>query len=155
MAHPLVKLLNHCHGKGGGNGKKVCNIEISTDAMFDVMVKRFHEYKRQLMNILQVIYRYLLIKDTKKEARKFTKKVVIFGGKAAPGYYDAKAVIALINAATESMVDDYLKRVRQHARKKFVVGFGMDLFGSDGLSYVIMLSSICYFSFALTRYKVV
>lgn len=86
--------------------KKVCNIEISTDAMFDVMVKRFHEYKRQLMNILQVIYRYLLIKDTKKEARKFTKKVVIFGGKAAPGYYDAKAVIALINAAARVINND-------------------------------------------------
>lgn len=52
------------------------------------MVKRLHEYKRQLMNILYVIHRYLTIKDTPVHERqsKFIKRVVMIGGKAAPGY---------------------------------------------------------------------
>ena len=54
-------------------------------------MKRIHEYKRQLMNILYVVHRYLAIKDTPKHERqgKFVPRVVMIGGKAAPGYYTA------------------------------------------------------------------
>ena len=54
------------------------------------MVKRLHEYKRQLMNILYVIHRYLSIKDTPVHQRreKFVPRVIMIGGKAAPGYYN-------------------------------------------------------------------
>lgn len=63
-------------------------------------MKRIHEYKRQLMNILYVVHRYLAIKDTPKHERqgKFVPRVVMIGGKAAPGYYTAKVIIELINA---------------------------------------------------------
>lgn len=55
--------------------------------MFDVQIKRIHEYKRQFMNILYVIYRYLTIKDmTPEEKSKVVPRTVIFAGKAAPGY---------------------------------------------------------------------
>lgn len=67
---------------------------INVDAMFDVQVKRIHEYKRQFMNILGVIHRYLKLKESSEEC---TDRVVIFGGKAAPGYHIAKLVIKLIN----------------------------------------------------------
>ena len=66
--------------------------------MYDIQVKRIHEYKRQLMNILSVIHRYLAIKETPQAQRasKFVPRVVMIGGKAAPGYYNAKAIIKLI-----------------------------------------------------------
>ena len=80
--------------------KRTQGIEIRTDAMYDVMVKRIHEYKRQLMNILYVIYRYHDILSTPESQRdqKFVPRVIFIGGKAAPGYKDAKGIIKLINS---------------------------------------------------------
>ncbi|PIL26155.1 hypothetical protein GSI_11910 [Ganoderma sinense ZZ0214-1] len=70
---------------------------INTRAMFDVQIKRLHEYKRQTLNIMGVIHRYLTIKDmTPEERKKVNPKVVFFAGKAAPGYYIAKLTIRLI-----------------------------------------------------------
>jgi len=68
--------------------------------MYDVQVKRIHEYKRQYMNILSVIDRYLRILDTPENERaaKFVPRVVCIGGKAAPGYANAKAIIKLITS---------------------------------------------------------
>ena len=78
--------------------KKNCNIDIDESYMFDVMVKRIHEYKRQFMNCLYCIYRYNKIKSMSPDERKnVTKRVTFFGGKAAPGYALAKNVIKLIN----------------------------------------------------------
>lgn len=82
--------------------------DIPIDSMYDVQVKRIHEYKRQLMNILYVIYRYLTILDTPEHerARKFVPRVVMIGGKAAPGYYNAKAIIKLINCVASTINND-------------------------------------------------
>ena len=61
-------------------------IRISEDALFDVMVKRIHEYKRQLLNIMYVIYRYQWIKSlSPAERAKVVSRVVFFGGKVAVG----------------------------------------------------------------------
>ena len=66
--------------------------------MFDIQVKRIHEYKRQFMNILYVIWRYLWIKDLSPEDRKsVVPRTVMFAEKAAPGYVNAKRIIKLIN----------------------------------------------------------
>lgn len=74
-----------------------CSITVDPKALFDVQVKRIHEYKRQFMNILQVIYRYMSMKSmTSEQLANTVPRVVIFGGKAAPGYYIAKMVIKLI-----------------------------------------------------------
>jgi len=88
--------------------KDHCGIDIPTEALYDIMVKRLHEYKRQLMNILYVVHRYLMIKDTPKEKRaeSFVPRVVMFGGKAAPGYAAAKAIIKLINAVGHKINGD-------------------------------------------------
>jgi len=65
--------------------------------MFDVQVKRIHEYKRQNLNIMGVIHRYLTIKTlSPAERKKVLPRVVLFAGKAAPGYYQAKLTIRLI-----------------------------------------------------------
>ena len=84
--------------------KERTGIEVSPDAMFDVQVKRIHEYKRQLLNILQVITRYNAIKAGQKAG--LAPRVVIIGGKAAPGYYMAKLIIRLINSVAEVVNND-------------------------------------------------
>lgn len=78
--------------------KSTLNININPSALFDVQVKRIHEYKRQQLNIFGVIHRYLTLKAMRPEERKKQQpRVSIFGGKAAPGYWMAKQIIHLIN----------------------------------------------------------
>ncbi|HRK42761.1 MAG TPA: glycogen/starch/alpha-glucan phosphorylase [Gemmobacter sp.] len=72
-----------------------CGVTVSPDALFDVQVKRIHEYKRQLLNILETIARYADIKAN--PTANWVPRVKIFGGKAAPGYVVAKEIIHLIN----------------------------------------------------------
>ncbi len=88
--------------------KDKTGILIPIDALYDVQVKRIHEYKRQLLNILYVVHRYLTIKDTPKNERdaKFVPRVVMIGGKAAPGYYSAKVIIELINRVSVVINND-------------------------------------------------
>ena len=87
--------------------KKNCNIDIDETFLFDIMVKRIHEYKRQFMNCLYCIYRYLQIKKMSHDERqKVTKRVTFFGGKAAPGYALAKNVIKLVNMVANVVNND-------------------------------------------------
>ncbi|TAN44287.1 MAG: glycogen/starch/alpha-glucan phosphorylase [Nitrospirae bacterium] len=71
-------------------------IEVNEHSMFDMQTKRIHEYKRQLLNLLHVITLYNRIKES--TADNFVPRTVIFGGKAAPGYFMAKLTIKLINS---------------------------------------------------------
>ncbi|KAJ8061821.1 hypothetical protein OCU04_009614 [Sclerotinia nivalis] len=78
--------------------KTTTGVTVNPAALFDIQVKRIHEYKRQQMNIFGVIHRYLTIKALNPEQRKkLAPRVSIFGGKAAPGYWMAKTIIHLIN----------------------------------------------------------
>jgi glycogen phosphorylase len=70
-------------------------VQVSPDAMFDVQIKRIHEYKRQLLNILETIAHWAAIKGNPNGT--FVPRVKIFGGKSAPGYAVAKEIIHLIN----------------------------------------------------------
>jgi starch phosphorylase len=72
--------------------------------MFDVQVKRIHEYKRQHLNALQVVAQYLRIKNGQVEG--LAPRTVIFGGKAAPGYAMAKLIIRFINGIAETVNAD-------------------------------------------------
>jgi len=76
--------------------KRDCGVTFNPDALFDVQVKRIHEYKRQLLNILHVIHLYDRIK--RGDAVGIIPRCVLIGGKAAPGYLIAKRIIKLINA---------------------------------------------------------
>ncbi|KAI6090176.1 glycosyltransferase family 35 protein [Hypoxylon rubiginosum] len=79
--------------------KSANDITVNPSSLFDVQVKRIHEYKRQQLNIFGVIYRYLKLKEMSPEERKKQlPRVSIFGGKAAPGYWMAKQIIHLVNA---------------------------------------------------------
>jgi starch phosphorylase len=79
-------------------------IVVDPDSLFDVQVKRFHEYKRQHLNILYVITLYNRMKNNPKVD--ITPRTVIFGGKAAPGYFMAKRIIKLINSVAEAVNND-------------------------------------------------
>ncbi|EPS25190.1 putative glycogen/starch phosphorylase [Penicillium oxalicum 114-2] len=79
--------------------KDVTGYSVNPHSLFDVQVKRIHEYKRQQLNIFGVIHRYLKLKAMSPEDRKkVVPRVSIFGGKAAPGYWMAKSIIYLINS---------------------------------------------------------
>jgi starch phosphorylase len=80
------------------------DIEVNVDAIFDVQVKRIHEYKRQLLNVLHVIHLYNRIKSGDTE--NWVPRCVLIGGKAAPGYYMAKKIIKLINNVADVVNSD-------------------------------------------------
>lgn len=79
--------------------EKEHRIAVNTESLFDVQVKRIHEYKRQLLSLLHVITLYHRIKDRPNEP--VLPRTVIFAGKAAPGYLQAKLIIRLINAVAD------------------------------------------------------
>lgn len=84
-----------------------CKVTINENSLFDIQVKRIHEYKRQFMNILYVIYRYITIKEmTPEERKKVVPRTVMFSGKAAPGYLNAKNIIKLINEVASVVNND-------------------------------------------------
>jgi len=86
---------------------RTCNVDVDTNAMFDVHIKRIHEYKRQLLNVLAIIYRYCTIKELSPEDRRnVVPKVYIISGKAAPGYQLAKKIIQLLVSVSNKVNSD-------------------------------------------------
>jgi starch phosphorylase len=98
-------------------------LAVDPDSLFDVQVKRMHEYKRQLLNVLHVITLYGRIKDNPH--RDVLPRTVVFGGKAAPGYVMAKLVIRLINAVADVVNADPV--VRGRLRVAFVADYRVSL----------------------------
>jgi starch phosphorylase len=84
--------------------EKWYGIKLETNMLYDVQVKRIHEYKRQLLCALHTVYLYSEIKAG--NAKNFTPRTVMFGGKAAPGYYMAKLIIKFINNISEVVNND-------------------------------------------------
>lgn len=93
---------------------KTTRVKVDSTTLFDVQIKRIHEYKRQLLNVMHIIYQYLSIIEDKKELT--VPRTYIFAGKAAPGYFMAKLIIKLINSVAEVInrdrrVNDQIKVV--------------------------------------------
>jgi len=79
-------------------------LEVDPDSIFDVQVKRMHEYKRQLLNVLYIVTLYNRLKANPN--LQITPRTFILGGKAAPGYFAAKLIIKLINSVAEAVNND-------------------------------------------------
>lgn len=97
--------------------ERVTGVSIDPNSLFDIQVKRIHEYKRQLLNILGAIYRYKKLKEMSPEQRKnTTARTIMFGGKAFATYTNAKRIVKLVNDVgavvnTDPEVNSYLKVV--------------------------------------------
>jgi starch phosphorylase len=98
-------------------------LAVDPESLFDVQVKRIHEYKRQLLNVLHVVTLYNRIKDNPH--RDLLPRTVIFGGKAAPGYTMAKLIIRLINAVADVVNGD--PAMRDRLRVVFIADYRVSL----------------------------
>lgn len=97
------------------------NITVDAESMFDVQIKRMHEYKRQLLNVLHVITLYNRIKNKKDVA----PRTVIFAGKAAPAYWMAKLIIKLIHSVAE--IVNHSKAVKDRLKVVFMNNYNVSL----------------------------
>lgn len=86
--------------------KKDCGIILDPDTVFDVQVKRIHEYKRQLLNAFNIVLIYQKLKTDKAFAHSFSPTTFLFGGKSAPGYVNAKLSIKFINCVAAVVNSD-------------------------------------------------
>lgn len=103
--------------------KDVCGVDVNPDSMFDIQVKRIHEYKRQLLNILHVVNLYLRIIKIGRE--NVTPRTVIFAGKAAPSYIKAKLIIKLISSVADVVNND--PRVKDTLKVVFIPNYNVSL----------------------------
>ena len=103
--------------------KQKLNLVIAPDSLFDVQIKRMHEYKRQLLNLLHVVTLYNRL--CSKQETDVVPRTVIFAGKAAPGYAMAKLIIKLINDVAQIVNNDV--RVRGLLKVVFLPNYGVSL----------------------------
>ncbi len=115
---------------------------VDPSSLFDVQVKRIHEYKRQHLNALQVIAHYLRIKNGLADGE--APRTVIFGGKAAPGYYMAKLIIRFINGIAETINSDpdMEGRLRVVFLANYTVKLGEKVYPSADLSEQISTAGL-------------
>ncbi len=99
------------------------NLQVNPDSMFDAQVKRFHEYKRQMLNVLHVITLYNRIRQNPKSD--YVPRTVIFAGKAAPSYVMAKLTIKLINSVADIINND--KETGGKLKVLFIKNYGVSL----------------------------
>ena len=105
---------------------KHLNIDVMTDAIFDMQVKRIHEYKRQLMNVLSIVHRYAVIASSSALDRaRITPRVCVLAGKAAPGYDVAKKIIQLACGVAKVVNNDV--RCAGRLQVVFIPNFNVSL----------------------------
>ncbi|MCL2457545.1 MAG: glycogen/starch/alpha-glucan phosphorylase [Desulfobulbus sp.] len=100
-----------------------CHIAVDPDTMFDIQVKRIHEYKRQLLNVLHVIHLYQRLITCPDE--QITPRTIIFAGKAAPSYHKAKLIIKLINSVGAVVNND--PRIGNRLKVAFIPNYCVSL----------------------------
>ncbi|MDI6688228.1 MAG: glycogen/starch/alpha-glucan phosphorylase, partial [Desulfobacterales bacterium] len=102
---------------------ETCRVKVDTDSLFDIQAKRIHEYKRQLLNVMCIIYQYLRLIEDKKIPS--VPKTYIFAGKAAPEYFMAKLIIKFINNVGKVINND--KRANNYMKVAFIPDYRVSL----------------------------
>ena len=110
-----VKLADYIYKKQG--------IQVDSDSIFDVQIKRLHAYKRQLLNVLHILYLYHELLDNPQ--MELVPRTFIFGAKAAPGYYLAKCIIKFINSLAEKINND--PRIDNKIKVVFIENYGVSI----------------------------
>ncbi len=103
--------------------RKTAYVSVDPESIFDIHAKRIHEYKRQLLNIMNIIHTYFLIKEDGEELPH--PRTFIFAGKAAPGYFAAKLIIRLIHGIAEVVNND--PKVNQWMKLAFIPDYRVSL----------------------------
>lgn len=103
--------------------KEEMKLDIDPTALFDVQIKRLHAYKRQLLQVMHIVDRYLTLKENPKAD--FAKRVFVFGAKAAPSYHYAKSVIKIINELANLVNND--PAIGDKIKIVFVENYGVSL----------------------------
>lgn len=103
--------------------QETTRIKANPDSLFDIQVKRIHEYKRQLLNVLHIIHEYLCLIEDGREPT--VPRTYIFGGKAAPGYWTAKQIIKLICSVGQVINND--RRVQDRIKVVFLPDYRVSL----------------------------
>ncbi|CAL8077178.1 unnamed protein product [Calicophoron daubneyi] len=106
----LLRIKHENKAKFASYMEQNCGVQLDTSSLFDIQVKRLHEYKRQLLNVFYVITLYNRLKANPQ--LEIVPRTVMIGGKAAPGYYMAKLIIKLINSVAKVINNDPVIRGR-------------------------------------------
>ncbi len=123
---------------------KDCGIKVNPNTVFDVQVKRIHEYKRQLLNAFNIVLLYQRLKNDREFAQSFEPTTFLFGGKSAPGYVNAKLSIKFINnlASMVNMDKSTNKLLQVHFMPNYRVTMAESIIPATNLSEQISTAGL-------------
>ena len=140
----FAKIKYACKERAANFLKNDASIIVDPDSLFDVQVKRIHEYKRQLMNALNILIIYTRMKNDEAYRTSYPKTTFLFGGKAAPGYQNAKTIIKFINNIAQVINNDpsVNKIIKVHFMPNYRVTMAENIIPATNISQQISTAGL-------------
>ena len=144
FAEKFAKIKEHNKKDAAKFLMKDCGIKVNPNTVFDVQVKRIHEYKRQLLNAFNIVLLYQRLKNDREFAQSFEPTTFLFGGKSAPGYVNAKLSIKFINnlASMVNMDKSTNKLLQVHFMPNYRVTMAESIIPATNLSEQISTAGL-------------